>query len=153
MLTYIRADLTLETQGLIVHSVNAQGVMGSGIAKAIRDKWPEVYEAYRTHVQGKAAMGKVQFVNIADNFYVANLWGQEFFGNDGAVYADKAAIKRGLITAFEFCEDYNLELKMPMIGALRGGLDWDSEVVPIINQVMMIHPDVVVKIIDINVPL
>ena len=30
----------------ICHQVNCQGRMASGIAKSIREKWPEVYEAY-----------------------------------------------------------------------------------------------------------
>jgi len=150
MLSYLNADITAETSGLILHSVNAQGVMGSGVAKAIRNKWPEVYEAYRTHVQGSAAMGKVQFVSIEDGLYVANLWGQEFFGNDGKVYADPNAIAKGLATAFEFCDDYNLELKMPKIGGKLGGLNWETQVLPTINRLMIVYPDVKVVIIDIE---
>lgn len=150
MLSYLNADITAETSGLILHSVNAQGVMGSGVAKAIRNKWPEVYEAYRTHKQGPAAMGKVQFVSIYDGLYIGNLWGQEFFGNDGKVYADPAAIAKGLVTAFEFCDDYDLVLKMPKIGGKLGGLNWETDVLTTINRLMIIFPTVKVVIIDID---
>ena len=39
-------DLLSVNRGIIVHGCNCQGVMGSGVALAIREKWPAVYEAY-----------------------------------------------------------------------------------------------------------
>ena len=32
---------------IICHQVNCKGVMGAGLAKQIRDKWPDVYDRYR----------------------------------------------------------------------------------------------------------
>ena len=40
-------DITKSNADYICHQVNCQGVMGSGVAKAIRDKWPQVYEEYK----------------------------------------------------------------------------------------------------------
>lgn len=33
---------------IICHQVNCQGVMGSGVAKEVRERYPEVYYAYWT---------------------------------------------------------------------------------------------------------
>ena len=40
-------DICSVNSGIIVHGCNAQGVMGSGVAKAIRLKYPQVFEDYK----------------------------------------------------------------------------------------------------------
>ena len=40
------SNITEVTQGVIVHGCNAQGVMGSGVAKQLRAKYPEIYVDY-----------------------------------------------------------------------------------------------------------
>lgn len=51
MLKRIKGNLiNLAEEGefdIIIHGCNCQNTMGSGIAKALRDKWPDVYEADR----------------------------------------------------------------------------------------------------------
>lgn len=37
----------LACTGILVHGCNCKGVMGSGVAAAIRNRWPDVYKAYR----------------------------------------------------------------------------------------------------------
>lgn len=143
---YIQGDITNETSGLIIHGVNCQGAMGSGVALALKTKWPQIYTAYKEHKQGKSVLGQVQFVYITDDLYVGNCWTQEFFGGDGGVYADKTAIQHALVRAFDFCDDRGLELKSPKIAAGLAGLDWELDVVPIFELVQVLYPDVKVKI-------
>ena len=142
---YIIGDITKETTGLIVHQVNCQRVMGSGVALAIKNKWPIVYAKY---LQSKQRLGDVQFVEVGYDLYVCNLFGQRYFGNDGKKYTNLHAIARGLYECFEYCDDEGLELKMPKIGCLRGGADWETEILPIIETWMEEFPNVVVKVID-----
>ena len=89
---YINGDITNETSGLIIHGCNAQGRMGSGVALAIKKKWPIVYTMYKKAPTGRNQLGKAQFIRIDDDLAIANLWTQEYFGNDGRVYADKNAV-------------------------------------------------------------
>ena len=37
-------DILSVANGIIVHQVNAQGVMGSGLAKQIREKYPMAFD-------------------------------------------------------------------------------------------------------------
>ena len=39
------------TTGCIIHQVNAQGVMGSGIAWAIRERYPQVWTDYSSIIK------------------------------------------------------------------------------------------------------
>ena len=58
---------------VIVHQVNCLGVMGAGVAKQIKDKWPWVFEQYKSACDfykndANALLGKVIFTfnNIED---------------------------------------------------------------------------------------
>ena len=46
MITYKNGNLLESGCDIICHQVNCQKVMGSGIAKQIREKWPIVYYDY-----------------------------------------------------------------------------------------------------------
>ena len=56
---FIQKDITTERHGLIIHGVNCQGVMGSGVALAIRNKWPVVYDEYKKHRQGSRGIRRL----------------------------------------------------------------------------------------------
>lgn len=76
----VHGDL-LKYKGLLVQQVNCRGVMGRGLAKAIREKWPQVYLAYKkAYDQGKWQLGMVQVVDVEAGVWVANLAGQLNWG-------------------------------------------------------------------------
>ena len=72
----------------ICHQVNCQGRMGSGIARQIRDKWPDVYEAYiRAYHNSNNTLGDIQLIAHKDRKQVViNLYAQEYYGYDGRRY-------------------------------------------------------------------
>ena len=47
MIEYKNGDLLNVTEGIILHGCNGQGVMGAGVAKAIKMKYPEAFTAYK----------------------------------------------------------------------------------------------------------
>lgn len=76
---HVKGDiLTTPTQNedtVICHQVNCCGVMGAGLAKQIRDKWPVVFDEYKK-ICGADKLGNSQTVQVAPQLYVANLFGQ-----------------------------------------------------------------------------
>jgi hypothetical protein len=46
IMNIIEQDILSIEEGNILHQVNCKQVMGSGLAKAIRDKWPSAYDDY-----------------------------------------------------------------------------------------------------------
>lgn len=47
-------------EGILVHGCNCLGVMGAGIAAAIKEKWPAVYQLYRhEHAANGLHLGQV----------------------------------------------------------------------------------------------
>lgn len=135
MITTLNKDITTVTRGIVAHGVNCQGAMGSGVALAIKNKWPKIYEEYKKLPMGKAMLGTAQLVPINDDdtLFVANCFTQVFYGTSGR-FADPDAIERSLHLVYRWADYYNLPVFLPKIGALRGGLDWETEVFPIIQQ-------------------
>ena len=54
---YIRGDIITSLDDHIVHGCNAQGVMGSGVAKALRDEWPQIFKPYADFIATRASSG------------------------------------------------------------------------------------------------
>ena len=73
MIHYVTGDLLGATQKVIIQGCNAQGVMGSGVAKVIRERWPEVFETYNLHYKTFGLkLGDVIPVTTADGKIIAN---------------------------------------------------------------------------------
>ena len=128
MIHYINADLLNSDCNFICHQVNCQGKMGSGVAKQIRDRWPEVYSNY-ARVANSKMLGKVQILYIEDanipRQCVVNMFSQENYGYDGARYTSydafwnclnelKNQIPKGATIAFPY-----------KIGCGLGGANWE----------------------------
>ena len=140
MVTFHNGNILDSGADIICHQVNCQGKMNSGVAKAIREKWPEVYIKYmesneiiwdKAHEHGRMIwnhmLGQIQVVFIADKktMAVVNMFAQENYGYDGRRYTSydafwsclgeiKRTINPGLHIAFP-----------ARIGCVRGGANWD----------------------------
>lgn len=96
----ITGDVTAPIKGIIGHGVNCQGVMGSGVAAAIRSKFPKAYTEYLALCARKKPeelLGTTQLVQITDELWVANMFTQLNFGHDGKVYASIKAIREACL--------------------------------------------------------
>lgn len=139
MIYYIQGDITDVTHGYIMHGVNCKGVMGSGVAKAIRNKWPKVFTVYKRRVMNKREryaelLGTVQIVRVTESptINIINAFTQITYGRKGK-HADVNAIRSCLEKVCSgLCK--NGELCIPKIGCGLGGLSWEREVLPIIED-------------------
>jgi O-acetyl-ADP-ribose deacetylase (regulator of RNase III) len=91
MIKYVKGNLLDSDCDYICHQVNCQGVMGSGVARQIRERWPRVYESYRHFVeyhnrQGEGLLGKILISNISNPTRVINMFSQDTYGYDGNRY-------------------------------------------------------------------
>ena len=131
MIKYLKMDVTTANSGIIAHGVNCQGVMGSGVALAIKNKFPAVYQLYsdlcedtRAFSDTKVLLGRVQHCKINDELYVANCFTQDFYGKDGKQYASYDADRICIGNLFQAARILELPIYMPKIGCGLGGLEW-----------------------------
>lgn len=123
MMLQFRGDLLDAKDNIIVHQVNCQGKMNSGVAKQIREKWPIVYAKY--NVLSNMQLGYTQFVKVEEDKYVCNLFSQLNYGYDGKRYTNYEAIYIGLTKIKEVAQERNLSVAIPYnMGCDRGGASW-----------------------------
>ena len=137
MIKTIIKDITTVDWGIVAHGVNCQHKMGSGVALAIRKKWPKVYESYMASPKGKTMLGTAHCINLnpaLDNLFVVNCYTQNFYGYGGGKYADAEAVRKSLTKVYELADYYDLDVYLPKIGCGLGGLSWEKEVFPIIKE-------------------
>lgn len=135
MIEYRKGNLLDVTSGVIAHGVNCQGVMGSGVALAIRKKYPLVYKRYlgfckiEDNESTSDLLGLVQYVpvDIQNNqpavLLVANCFTQDFYGSKGR-HVNYEAVAKCFSKLNEMSDEYG-QLNIPKIGAGLGGGDWN----------------------------
>lgn len=134
----------------ICHQVNCQGKMNSGVAKAIREKWPIVYEKYRDWYIGyeawasahenaeykyqpaDAMLGSIQIVALYKDYhktenhqYVINMAAQNGYGYDGRRYTSYDAFWSCLGKIKDTIPKGSSMAFPDHIGCCRGGANWE----------------------------
>jgi len=141
---YKQGNLLEAPQRVLVHGTNNKGVMGSGVARQIRSRWPNVYEVYALkHKVFGLDLGDVIPVATLDGKIIVNAVTQDGFGRDGQRYVDYAAIERCFEVINDRVQSWEVsEVAMPRIGAGLGGGDW-SVIESIINRTAKFYTPVV----------
>lgn len=149
MIRVIDGDLFTTNARFIVHQVNCKGVMGSGVAKQVRNKYPHVFVEYKK-VCSEDMLGKIQVVPCnpkilhlcKDNHcvsisipypqqFIINVFAQGSYGYDGKQYTDLDALEKCFKSIRTLTHERNnnngATIAMPWkIGCCRGGADWDT---------------------------
>lgn len=143
MIHEVKGSLLDTNCDYICHQVNCMGKMNSGVAKAIREKWPIVYNNYYeacdswhawAHVHcpqeperqaASAMLGRVQLVQVTENQTVINLFGQGTFGYDGRRYTSYDAFWMCLGRIREVVPQSSSIAFPDHIGCCRGGANWN----------------------------
>jgi O-acetyl-ADP-ribose deacetylase (regulator of RNase III) len=115
---YVKGNLFDTHCNVIVHGCNAQGVMGSGVAKIIRDQYPEAYQTYK---RSKLSLGSVSKAS-SNGKIIVNAITQQYYGRDAIRYVSYDAISEVFVQINHSFK--NQEIAMPQIGAGLGGGDW-----------------------------
>lgn len=94
MVNYVKGNLLESNCDYICHQVNCQGVMNSGIAKQIRERWNNVFVSYRKRCdwyksRDVSPLGRIWGVPINVNNidrYIVNMFSQDSYGYDGSCF-------------------------------------------------------------------
>src|SRR5688572_11776777 len=123
---YIAGDLFVNRVGAqaLTHGCNCQGSMGAGIAVGFKERYPQMFEAYRAMCKADPRQFNPSdcFLWMDDSPYVFNLATQENYWRSRATYE---AVRTALINMRDQADDHRITtIAMPRIGAGHGGLSW-----------------------------
>ena len=121
-------DSFLYPNSCVVHGCNAQGVMGSGVARVVRNDFPAAYYEYvRKYEEIGLKLGEIIAVSVLPGRYFINAITQEFYGGPPTRYVDYNAVRAAFKSVKAFAKAWDIEtINYPMIGAGLGGGDWDT---------------------------
>ena len=129
---YIKGDATspkISGNKIIVHVCNDIGAWGKGFVMAISKRWKKPENQYREWFKSKEnfELGKVQFVRVEEDLWVANLIGQHKINKDenGGAPIRYNAIEEGLKSVSDFAAENNASIHMPRIGCGLAGGKWE----------------------------
>ena len=129
MVKVVYGNLLDSSAKYICHQVNCKGVMGSGVAKQIKEKWPSVFRRYKEKCDMHGGnvdelLGTAQGVRVDGYTVVVNIFGQVVDGRSGGPYTDMGALKSAF-TAIASHSAPGDTIAMPYrIGCGLGGGDW-----------------------------
>lgn len=129
MIHYVKGDLVenkyeSETYGIFCHQVNCQKTMGAGIAKQIKEKYPEVYQAYEDREY--PYLGAIDWVLTHDGRACVNMYAQDDYGRSGK-HTNYIAFAQCLVELAEYLTPVSKDTIVAFpygIGCGLGGGDW-----------------------------
>ena len=129
MIKHIKGDIFEQNADVICHQVNCQGIMASGVAKQVREKYPWVYATYKracdqAKKSGMRMLGRCQEVFIDENRVIVNVFSQNDYGYDGKCYTNYEVLRDCLGTISEKYKGKTIAIPY-LMGCCRGGGDWN----------------------------
>jgi len=126
-INYVKGDATNpigDGVKILAHIVNNKNRWGAGFVLAISKKWSEPEKIYRS--LKFLRLGNVDYVNVGENIFVANMIAQHGTGRDenGDIPLRYCALVECLQNVNEFADAMNATIHMPKIGSGLAGGDW-----------------------------
>lgn len=147
MLTYLDTDIFDSPAQTLVNTVNTVGVMGKGIAKSYKEKYPAMFHEYKELCDdGQFTVGKLQLWRGSKkwvlNFPTKTTWKQP---------SKIEYIKLGLEKFVNTYEQFKIRsISFPLLGCGNGNLDW-KDVKPIMEYYLGRLPiDIYIHEVQVN---
>ena len=121
----------------IGHGVNTRGVMGAGIAKQFRVRFPAMYDSYSAACRsGQLNPGECLAYPDRSGLLIANIASQDAPGPRARLVWLRTGVASALVSA---AEHGHRVLALPQIGCGIGGLAW-GEVLPVLGELAASGP-------------
>jgi O-acetyl-ADP-ribose deacetylase (regulator of RNase III) len=157
MIKIVEGNILDAEEIIICQQVNCKSVMNSGLAKQIRNKYPNVYTDYKMFCKTvKNLLGSVNSVVVSDKekdktHVIMNIFGQDGYGRDRQ-YTDYHALRMGLQSIYNEVTTegkflYGSSIAIPYnLGCGLAGGDWNV-VYKIIEDVFQDYDVTIYKLV------
>jgi O-acetyl-ADP-ribose deacetylase (regulator of RNase III) len=125
----------------ILHGVNCQGVAAAGFAAALRAAYPDAFTPYFAACQKHTLQPGGAVIWTSPTLTIIHCATQEFYGRRGRATVEW--IERSLTVARSHLTARS-RAAMPRIGGGLGGLNWQTQVLPIVTRLFQDWPGTLV---------
>ena len=132
MILTIKDNIINSKEEMICHQVNCKGVMGKGVALAIKNKYRYAYTQYKAFCKNKEVkdlIGRCNIVKVQSDInpkYIANMFAQENYGY-GKCFTNYEAFEICILHVLAYCNMMEIKsIAMPYkIGCGNAGGNWN----------------------------
>jgi len=137
MIHYIKGNLFTSNAKVLVNTVNTVGVMGKGIAANFKKIYPLMFEEYKQQCDnGSLDIGQLSLYKTS-NKWILNFPTKKHWRSPSTV----EYIEKGLQKLVEQATKLQLtDIAMPKLGCGNGGLDWETQVKPMVEKYLKKAP-------------
>jgi O-acetyl-ADP-ribose deacetylase (regulator of RNase III) len=116
---------------VLVNPVNCVGVMGKGLAKTFRLRYPRMFDSYQqAFFNGVLRIGYLHVFSASDGKKIINL-PTKYHWRD---FSNLGWIETGVDNLLKYCEEHKINnVAIPALGCGEGMLEWE-DVKPIIYK-------------------
>lgn len=131
MIYYIKGNMFDSPAQVLVNTVNTVGVMGKGLALTFKKVYPNMFENYKHFCDHKElTIGKLYLYKTKGK-WILNFPTKTTWRNPSKI----EYIEEGLKKFASTYKNKNIKsIAFPMLGCGNGGLDFESEVKPLMNK-------------------
>lgn len=146
MITYVVGDLFQSPAHVLVNAVNTVGVMGKGIAAEFKRIYPEMFEQYKVLCdEGRFNVGQLWLYKTPHK-WVLNFPTKQHWRDDSRLEYVEAGLEKFAAT---YADQGITSISFPLLGAGLGGLDWETQVKPLMEHFLADLPlDVFIHIYE-----
>jgi O-acetyl-ADP-ribose deacetylase (regulator of RNase III) len=150
MIIYVVSDLFQSPAQVLVNAVNTVGVMGKGIAAEFRQFYPDMFEQYRLLCErGQFDIGQLWLYKTPHK-WVLNFPTKRHWRDPSELAFIEAGLEKFVHT---YADKSITSVSFPLLGSGLGGLDWESQVRPLMERVLDPLPiDVYIHLYEPNNP-
>ncbi len=129
MLTYLTTNLFDSPAQTLVNPVNTVGVMGKGLALGFKQRYPQMFQAYRQQCQaGDLTIGTLHIYPTSDKIIV-NFPTKKHWRNPSRL----EYVEVGLEAFVATYQTHGItSVSFPQLGCGYGGLSWKQQVEPLL---------------------
>lgn len=133
MIVYVVSDLFQSPAQVLVNAVNTVGVMGKGIAADFRQFFPDMFEQYRSLCErGQFTTGQLWLYKTPHKS-ILNFPTKQHWRDPSKLEYVEAGLHKFAAT---YIEKGITSISFPLLGSGLGGLDWETQVRPLMESVL-----------------
>ncbi|AHJ13794.1 macro domain-containing protein [Sulfurospirillum multivorans] len=137
MIHYIQGNLFTSNAKVLVNTVNTVGVMGKGIAAEYKKIYPKMFEEYKRLCEdGTLDIGELHLYKTS-NKWILNFPTKKHWKSPSQLEYIEKGLKKLIVQANKL---QLADIAMPKLGCGNGGLDWDTQVKPIVEKYLKKAP-------------
>ncbi|QKF58953.1 macro domain-containing protein [Aliarcobacter lanthieri] len=137
MISYIKGNLFTSNAKILVNAVNTVGIMGKGIAADFKRIYPKMFEEYKYLCESKELDIGNLFLYKTQNKWILNFPTKKHWKSPSKLEYIEEGLKKLVTQANELQLN---DIAMPKLGCGNGGLDWETQVKPLVEKYLKKSP-------------